>query len=82
MTTYTIRTNKHEADQILHGNKAYVLRTDNIDYVMGDVFDFLVIENKKPIKHPLTDHKYMISVIDRGDPIRDGIVLLGFKRIA
>ena len=81
MTTYMIRTNKHEADQIIRGNKMYVLRTDNIDYMLGDLFSFLVIENKKPISHPITDYKYMISAIDRGDPIRDGIVLIGFKRI-
>ena len=82
MITYMIRTNKHEADQILRGNKMYVLRSDNADYGLGDVFDFLVIENKKPIKHPLTEQKYMISAVDRGDPVRDGIVLIGFKRIA
>lgn len=82
MTTYTIRTNKHEADQILRGNKAYLLRNDDIDYGMGDLFTFLVLDNRKPIEHPISDYKYMISAVDRGDPIRDGIVLLGFKRIA
>lgn len=82
MTTYTIRTNKYEADQILRENKMYVLRTDTIDYGLGDVFDFLVIQDKKPVKHPITDYKYMVSAVDRGDPIRDGIVLVGFKRIA
>ena len=81
MTTYMIRTNKHEADQIIRGNKMYVLRKDDVDYAVGDVFDFLVLHNRIPVEHPVSDYKYMISTIERGDPIRDGIVLIGFKRI-
>ena len=81
MTTYTIRTNKYEADQITRGNKMYVLRSDNIEYRIGGVVNFLVIEGKKPAKHDIDGQKYMITTIERGDPIRDGVILLGVKRI-
>lgn len=81
MTTYTIRTNRYEAEQIMRGNKMYALRSDKVDYKLGGVAEFLVIEDTKPVKHPIEDNKYIISSIERGDPIRDGIVLLGIKKL-
>lgn len=81
MTTYTIRTNKYEAEQIVRGNKMYVLRSDNIEYRIGGIVNFLVIEGKKPVPHDIDTNKYMITTIERGDPIRDGVVLLGIKRV-
>lgn len=81
MTTYTIRTNKYEAEQIMRGNKMYVLRSDKVDYKLGGVAEFLVIEDTKPVKHAIEDNRYIISSIERGDPIRDGIVLLGIKQL-
>lgn len=81
MTTYTIRTNRYEAEQIMRGNKMYVLRSDKVDYKLGGVTEFLVIEDAKPVKHAIEDSRYIISSIERGDPIRDGIVLLGIKQL-
>jgi len=81
MTTYTIRTNRYEAEQIMRGNKMYVLRSDKVDYKLGGVAEFLVIEDTKPVKHAIEDSRYIISSIERGDPIRDGIVLLGIKKL-
>ncbi len=81
MTTYTIRTNKYEAEQITRGNKMYVLRSDRVEYRLGGVANFLVIEDSKPVKHAIEDNRYIISSMERGDPIRDGVVLLGIKRI-
>lgn len=82
MTTYTIMTNKNEADQIVCGNKMYVLRTDSVRYSLGNVVSFAVIDNKRRIEHPIAGYKYIVSFVERGDPIRDGVVLLGLKRIA
>ena len=81
MTTYTIRTNKYEAEQIARGNKMYVLRSDRVEYRLGGVANFIVFDEAKPANHPIEDNKYIISSIERGDPIRDGIVLLGIKQI-
>lgn len=81
MTTYTIRTNRYEAEQIMRGNKMYVLRSDKVDYKLGGVAEFLVIEDTKPVKHAIEEQQYIISSIERGDPIRDGVVLLGVKLI-
>lgn len=81
MTTYTIRTNKYEAEQITRGNKMYVLRSDTIDYKLGGIVSFLAVDDKKPVKHDIDEQKFMITAIDRGDPIADGIVLLGIKRV-
>ena len=81
MTTYTIRTNKYEAEQIARGNKMYVLRSDRVEYRLGGVANFIVFDDTKPAKHPIEDNKYIISSIERGDPIRDGIVLLGIKKL-
>ena len=81
MTTYTIRTNKYEAEQITRGNTMYVLRSDKVEYRLGGVANFLVIGDSKPVKHAIEDNRYIISSMERGDPIRDGVVLLGIKQL-
>ena len=77
MTTYTIMTNKNEAEQIFNENKMFVLRTDNVRYVVGNAVNFIVMDSQLRVEHPISRNKYIISFVERGDPIRDGIVLIG-----
>ena len=42
---------------------------------------FDVIEDGKKVQHIIDDHIYVASYIDKGEPIQDGITLVGIKRL-
>ena len=82
MTTYTVKTNKHEADKIVRKKKMYIFRDDN-DYLRpGNVIHFNVVDNMKAISHEIDRKGYMVTDIERGDPIRDGVILIAFSELA
>ena len=81
MTMYTVKTNKPEADAIVRGDKMFVLRGDAKQYEVGNNISFAVIDEKRTTKHPLEDRVYKITHIERGEPIEDGIIAIGFRQI-
>jgi hypothetical protein len=78
---YTVKTNPSEADAVLRGDKMFVFRADSPQYVKGNNISFAVIDEKRVTPHPLEDRVFKITHIERGDPIADGIIAVGFIRI-
>lgn len=79
MTTYTIKTHRHEADAIARGDKMYIMRKSPI--TLNSRILFNVIEGGKRVPHLLDDRIYVASYIDGGEPLQDGITLVGIKRL-
>ena len=81
MTMYTVKTNKSEADLIARGDKMFVFRQDAKQYEVGSNISFAVIDEKRVMPHPIEDRVYKISHIERGEPIEDGVIAIGFRRV-
>lgn len=79
MTTYTVKTHKQEADAILRGDKMYIMRKSPI--VLNSKILFQVIEDGERVSHLLDDRVYVASYIDHGEPLQDGITLVGIRRL-
>ena len=79
MTTYTIKTHRHEADAIARGDKMYIMRKSPI--VLNSKILFEVFEGGEKIPHLLDSRVYTASYIDGGEPLQDGITLVGIKRL-
>lgn len=79
MTTYTIKTHRHEANAIERGDKMFIMRS--MPMPLNSRIVFQVIENGKRIPHAIDDRLYVASYIDSGEPIQDGIYLIGIKRL-
>ena len=79
MTTYTIKTHRHEADAIARGDKMYIMRS--FPMTLNSRIMFQVIEGGKRVEHLLDDRIYVASYVESGDPIKDGITLVGMKRL-
>jgi hypothetical protein len=48
-------------------------------YAVGNRITFSVIEKQKLIAHPIENRIYEITYIESGDPIRSGVLLIGFR---
>ena len=79
MTEYTIKTHRHEADAIARGDKMYIMRSMPI--TPNARIHFQVIEGGKRVPHLIDDRLYVASYIDNGEPIQEGITLVGIKRL-
>lgn len=79
MTIYTVKTHKHEADAIARGDKMYIIRKTPMK--LNDQIMFTVNEKMKRIPHILDDHMYKVSYVDNGEPIQDGVYLVGIRRV-
>lgn len=79
MTTYTVKTHRHEADAIARGDKMYIMRS--MPMTINSRILFNVIEGGKRVPHLLDDRIYVASYIDNGEPLQDGVTLVGIKRL-
>lgn len=79
MTTYTVKTHRHEADAIARGDKMYIMRS--LPMALNSRILFNVIEGGKRVPHLLDDRIYVASYIDNGEPLQDGVTLVGIKRL-
>ena len=79
MTEYTVKTHRHEADAIARGDKMYIMRKTPM--TLNSRIRFSVIEGGKKVPHLIDDRLYVASYIDNGEPIQDGITLVGIKRL-
>ena len=79
MTTYTIKTHKHEADAIARGDKMYLIRKSPM--VLGSRILFTVIDGKQKLPHTLDDQVYAVSYVDNGEPLQEGVSLYGIRRV-
>lgn len=81
MTMYTIKTMPNEADAILKGDKQFVFREAKPQYEVGTNITFAVVDSKRITPHPIEDRVYRITYIERGEPIQDGILAIGFRPV-
>ena len=79
MTEYTVKTHKQEADAIVRGDKMYIMRSRPM--VLNSRIHFSVIEDMTRVWHPIEDQIYVASYIDDGEPLQDGVHLIGIKRL-
>lgn len=79
MTTYTVTTHRHEADAIVRGDKMYIMR--GTAFPLESRIKFRVKEIGSDAKHIITDQEYAVSYVDAGEPIQDGITLMGIRRV-
>ena len=81
MTEYTFKTNMNEVDEILSGNKRYVIRSDKEAIKKGDIIRFQLIKSMKPVHHLITKRKYIVTMVDDylTAPIPKGCKLVCFK---
>ena len=79
MTMYTVKTNPSEAEAIMNGNKLFVFRADAPHFAVGNNIQFAVVDSRRMTPHPIEGRVYKITHIDRGEPIEEGILAIGFK---
>lgn len=82
MTQYTIKTTRSEADQIQNGTKSFVFRSDRKPYQAGDIVSFLVYDRQKPVRHTIDKMKFVITYTSKDSPVRDGFMVIGFRRMS
>ena len=81
MTMYTVKTHKEEADAIISGNKMFVMRSAQPHLEVGNNISFSVIDAQRILPHPIEERVYRITHVERGYPIHDGIVAIGFRPV-
>lgn len=79
MTTYTITTHRHEADAIARGDKMYIIRKNPM--AVGSEIIFRVVDRKEQTPHLIDGRLYTVSYVDSGEPLVDGVTLMGIKRV-
>lgn len=57
----------------------YIMRSAPMQ--MNDRIRFEVRDKTKKVPHLIDDHEYIVSYVDGGEPIMDGISLMGIRRI-
>ena len=81
MTMYTVKTTPNEAEEILKGNKLFVFRADAPQFAVGNNIQFAVVDSRRMTPHPIEGRVYKITHIERGEPIQDGILAIGFRPV-
>lgn len=81
MITRVIKTNEAEAEKILSNKVRFIFRNINEPYKVGDIVQFLVYKDKRPVLSRINSKKYVVTaVLDNGDaPINEGFLLVGFR---
>lgn len=81
MTMYTVKTTSEEANLILKGDKAFVFRKDAPQFAVGNNISFAVADSRRLVPHPIEGKTFKITVVERGEPIEDGVLAIGFRPI-
>ena len=81
MTMYTVKTMPSEADAILKGDKMFIFRSAKPQYEVGTNIAFAVVDERRITPHPIEDRVYRITCIERGEPVQDGILAIGFRPV-
>lgn len=81
MTVRTIKTTKGEAEEILANRLRHIYRSDKQVFRNGDVIEFLVIHNHKPVAHKIDDKAYVVTSVEdcMTAPVLKGWQLIGFR---
>lgn len=81
MTEITILTNQKEADEILAGDKRWVVREQRVKE--GTIFRFQLIKNNRRALHKVNAKKYTVTRSDDylTAPIVKGVYMTSFKEV-
>ncbi len=85
MAIRTIKTSMEEAARILDDKVRFVFRSDRDFIKEGDVIQFLVIKDKRPVTmHRLNSKSFVVTdVRDRMNaPLEKGVQIIGFRRLS
>lgn len=83
MVIRTIKANENEAKAIHAGDKRFILRSDKDVFNKGDVINFMVYRNEKPLLHRGENKSYVVTdTYDRGTaPLEKGFQLISFREM-
>jgi hypothetical protein len=76
-----VRTNDAEASKILNGEKTYFVRSDKEVYKIGYAIRFQNYKQAKPVYHPISKVKYVVSNVDNFQtaPVERGYQLISVR---
>ena len=82
MVVRTIKTNLREAEEILR-YKRHIFRSDKIEIKAGDIIQFLVMKQAKPVLHSIDAKSYIVTSVDDylTAPLIKGARLIGIKEV-
>lgn len=83
MVIRTIKVNESEAKTIHSGDKRFILRSDKDVFNKGDVINFMVYKNARPLMNRGESRSYVVTnTYDRGTaPLESGFQLISFREI-
>ena len=84
MTVRTIKTNEAEANRIADNKLHFVIRSNKDYFNDGDLIEFQVYRNKRPVTHRIDKMTYVVTAVmsNNDAPINDGYQLIDFRRLA
>lgn len=83
MVIRTIKVNENEAKMIHTGDKRFILRSDKDVFNTGDVINFMVYRDKRPLLNKGENKSYVVTnTYDRGTaPLEKGFQLIAFREV-
>lgn len=82
MKTHRIKLFLGFCDDVLSGNKTFVIHENDQGYQKGDRVVFQPYEPSDPfVKHPISDKVYEITYVLSGWGLRNGYVVFGIREV-
>ena len=64
MTTVRVPTNEREANEIVKGDRRFIIRTEKLNIKKGDVLEFQLYKNMKPALNQINSRKYLVTIVE------------------
>ena len=83
MVVRTIKITSAEADKLLNNVISCVFRTDKEYIRAGDIVQFLVIKDTKPVLHQINSRSYVVTCVNdsANAPIDRGFQLISVRSV-
>lgn len=80
MVCRTIKVGYGEAEAILK-DKRFIFRSDKTAIKVGDIIQFNVVKQMKPVLHSITNRAYVVTSVDDSmtAPVVKGFKVIGFR---
>ena len=82
MVVRTIKTTYGEAEAILN-NRRHIFRSDKTAIKEGDIIQFNVVKQTKPVLHSITNKAYIVTSVEdcMTAPVAKGFKVIGFTTV-
>jgi hypothetical protein len=82
MTEHNLKTTKENADAMHVGIKSFDYRYLKDNLRVGDRIRYTVIQERKRVRHPISEDVFKVMYIDRYAPqLQDGVVTISLKKL-